>query len=249
MRDRLTHAFDEFIDLSDQSDRYIANQIQIPEYRYSGRSDGLHIGRAWREDFRTTSGSGSGRLSGICGNNGCEFCRLSYRRSNGDSAVATNALRGEDRLSACTALCRTISRGDRFRTSLSFDPTLTCLRMVSFFVALITHTSSIRTCFRVWMTIMKATDGSVLWLSELHESAQSNLRKEAEAAGVDPRRLIFAKLLASAAEHLARHQLADLFLDTTPYNAHTTASDALWGGLPVLTRIGEPLQRALPQAW
>ena len=93
--------------------------------------------------------------------------------------------------------------------------------------------------FQSWMTIMKATDGSVLWLSELHESAQSNLRKAASAAGVDPGRLVFAKRLASAAEHLARHQLADLFLDTMPYNAHTTASDALWAGLPVLTEIGE----------
>jgi protein O-GlcNAc transferase len=56
---------------------------------------------------------------------------------------------------------------------------------------------------------------------------------------VDPKRVIFAKPLASSAEHLARHRLADLFLDTTPYNAHTTASDALWAGLPVLTRIGQ----------
>jgi predicted O-linked N-acetylglucosamine transferase (SPINDLY family) len=93
--------------------------------------------------------------------------------------------------------------------------------------------------FQSWMTIIKATDGSVLWLSELHETAQSNLKKEARAAGVDPKRLVFTKRLASAAEHLARHQLADLFLDTLPYNAHTTASDALWAGLPVLTQIGE----------
>lgn len=65
-----------------------------------------------------------------------------------------------------------------------------------------------------------------------------NLRKEAAARGIDPQRLIFAKRLPLA-DHLARHRLADLFLDTLPYNAHTTASDALWAGLPVLTQIGE----------
>jgi len=68
--------------------------------------------------------------------------------------------------------------------------------------------------------------------------AASNLRKEAEVRGVHPDRLIFAKPMPPP-DHLARHRVADLFLDTLPYNAHTTASDALWAGLPVLTRIGE----------
>ncbi|HYA05101.1 MAG TPA: tetratricopeptide repeat protein, partial [Xanthobacteraceae bacterium] len=93
--------------------------------------------------------------------------------------------------------------------------------------------------FRSWMRIMKAIDDSVLWLSELSETARTNLKKHADAAGVDPERLVFAKRLASSSEHLARHKLADLFIDTLPYNAHTTASDALWTGLPVLTQIGE----------
>jgi predicted O-linked N-acetylglucosamine transferase (SPINDLY family) len=65
------------------------------------------------------------------------------------------------------------------------------------------------------------------------------LRKEALARGVNPERLIFAKRLPLLGEHLARHRSADLFLDTLPYNAHTTASDALWAGLPVLTFLGE----------
>jgi protein O-GlcNAc transferase len=89
------------------------------------------------------------------------------------------------------------------------------------------------------MNILRAVDGSVLWLSELNAAAVSNLRREAAAAGVDPDRLVFARRLPSAADHLARHRLADLFLDTLPYNAHSTASDALWAGLPVLTQIGE----------
>ena len=92
--------------------------------------------------------------------------------------------------------------------------------------------------FDGWMRILKRVDGSVLWLLEANASAASNLRKEAGARGVDPERLVFAKPM-SLPDHLARHRLADLFLDTLPYNAHTTASDALWVGLPVLTRIGE----------
>ncbi|THD68542.1 MAG: tetratricopeptide repeat protein, partial [Bradyrhizobium sp.] len=93
--------------------------------------------------------------------------------------------------------------------------------------------------FRQRMKLLQAVEGSVLWLSETNMTAAKNLRREAAAAGVDPARLVFAGRVPSAADHLARHRLADLFLDTLPYNAHATASDALWTGLPVLTQIGE----------
>ena len=92
--------------------------------------------------------------------------------------------------------------------------------------------------FEIWMRILKQVDGSVLWLLEDNEWASENLRKEAKNLDIDPSRLIFAKRIPLA-DHLARHQLADLFLDTSPYNAHTTASDALWAGLPILTLIGD----------
>jgi predicted O-linked N-acetylglucosamine transferase (SPINDLY family) len=92
--------------------------------------------------------------------------------------------------------------------------------------------------FDGWMRILKQTPGAVLWLLADNDVAVENLRKEARMRAVDPDRLIFAARMPTA-EHLARHRLADLFLDTLPYNAHTTASDALWAGLPVLTRIGE----------
>jgi FkbM family methyltransferase len=91
--------------------------------------------------------------------------------------------------------------------------------------------------FNAWMRILKQVDGSILWLFEGHPDAPHNLRNEAAARGIDPNRLIFAKKL-DPAEHLARHRLADLFIDTWPYNAHTTASDALWTGLPVITLKG-----------
>ncbi len=91
--------------------------------------------------------------------------------------------------------------------------------------------------FTCWMRILQATPGSVLWLLQDSPTAASNLRKEAEARGVEGNRLIFAQRM-KIDEHLARQRVADLFIDTLPYNAHTTASDALWAGLPVLTCIG-----------
>ncbi len=92
--------------------------------------------------------------------------------------------------------------------------------------------------FRIWMDILRAVPGSVLWLLLDNDQAVTNLRKAAEALGVSAHRIIFAERLPLD-RHLARHSLADLFLDTLPYNAHTTASDALWAGLPVLTCIGK----------
>jgi predicted O-linked N-acetylglucosamine transferase (SPINDLY family) len=91
--------------------------------------------------------------------------------------------------------------------------------------------------FDSWMRILAAVPGSVLWLFEDNPVAPVNLRKEAAARGIDPGRLIFAARVPPS-DHLARLSMADLFLDTRPYNAHTTASDALWAGLPVLTSPG-----------
>ena len=91
--------------------------------------------------------------------------------------------------------------------------------------------------FSCWMRLLIQVDGSVLWLLEDSASASANLRKEAVARGINAERIIFAKRMLLP-DHLARHRLADLFLDTLPCNAHTTASDALWAGLPVLTCFG-----------
>jgi len=91
--------------------------------------------------------------------------------------------------------------------------------------------------FDGWTRILKAVEGSVLWLLDDNPSATENLRDAARARGVDPSRLIFGARMPLS-EHLARHRNADLFLDTLPCNAHTTTSDALWAGLPVLTLSG-----------
>jgi len=94
-----------------------------------------------------------------------------------------------------------------------------------------------REIFDIWMRLLDKTEGSILWLLEDNAAVVRNLRAEANARGIGPERLIFAPRISPSA-HLARHRLADLFLDTIPYNAHTTASDALWAGLPVLTILG-----------
>jgi len=92
--------------------------------------------------------------------------------------------------------------------------------------------------FEVWMRILRRVDGSVLWLYQDNPIAAAHLRSEATRWGVNPARLVFAAFMPLP-RHLARHRAADLFLDTLPCNAHTTASDALWAGLPVLTCTGE----------
>ena len=91
--------------------------------------------------------------------------------------------------------------------------------------------------FDVWMRILSAVSGSVLWLMDDGHAMVENLRREATQRGVEPERLVFAGKLPKD-EHLARHRMADLFLDTTVCNAHTTASDSLWSGLPLLTCTG-----------
>lgn len=93
--------------------------------------------------------------------------------------------------------------------------------------------------FDIWMKLLITVPSSVLWLMDGPHAG--NLRQEAEARGVDAARLVFAPKLPPD-QHLARHRLADLFLDTLPYNAHTTASDALWAGLPVITCQGRVFQ-------
>jgi predicted O-linked N-acetylglucosamine transferase (SPINDLY family) len=93
--------------------------------------------------------------------------------------------------------------------------------------------------FEIWMSLLHKVEGSVLWLAGSNQEATRNLRREAQSRGVAPERLITAPILPDYADHLARLRLADLFLDTVPYNAHATASDALWVGVPVLTCLGK----------
>lgn len=92
--------------------------------------------------------------------------------------------------------------------------------------------------FDVWMRLLESNPGSVLWLVSRNETSQQNLRKAAQERGIAPERLVFATRVPRVEDHLARYRVADLFLDTWPYNAHTTAADALLAGLPVVTYKG-----------
>ena len=92
--------------------------------------------------------------------------------------------------------------------------------------------------FDVWCRILKRVPKSVLWLFESNHFASANLKKEAKKRGVSSSRLVFASR-KPVSEHLARHKLADLTLDTFYYNAHTTGSDSLWSGVPIVTKIGK----------
>jgi predicted O-linked N-acetylglucosamine transferase (SPINDLY family) len=92
--------------------------------------------------------------------------------------------------------------------------------------------------FDIWMRLLRAVPGSVLWLLEANAAVPGNLRREAASRGVAAERLVFARH-APIAEYLARLAAADLFLDTSPYNGGATANDALWAGLPVLTCSGD----------
>jgi predicted O-linked N-acetylglucosamine transferase (SPINDLY family) len=92
--------------------------------------------------------------------------------------------------------------------------------------------------FDIWMRLLREVPQSVLWLRAVDQTTRSNLQREAQSRGVDAERLIFAPHVASMAEHLGRHRLADVYLDTLPYNAHSTTCDALWAGVPVVTCMG-----------
>jgi protein O-GlcNAc transferase len=92
--------------------------------------------------------------------------------------------------------------------------------------------------FDIWMRLLREVPQSVLWLRGMGAEARTNVLREAAQRGVEAPRLVFAPHVASMADHLARHQLADLYLDTLPYNAHSTTCDALWAGVPVITCVG-----------
>jgi predicted O-linked N-acetylglucosamine transferase (SPINDLY family) len=95
--------------------------------------------------------------------------------------------------------------------------------------------------FDVWMRLLQGVPGSVLWMRSVGKDALENLRREMQRRGVSPDRLVLAPRVANMAAHLGRHALADLYLDTLPYNAHSTACDALWAGVPVLTCAGSSM--------
>jgi predicted O-linked N-acetylglucosamine transferase (SPINDLY family) len=234
MRMRIEHSFDRFVDARGRSDKELATLVRHAEIDIAVDLAGL-TGRGVRA-FAHRPAPVQATYLGYPGTTGSEH--VDYLLA--DSAVippgeerhyAENIIRlphsyfaTDNRLEIAT---ETPSRRDIglpeegfvfccFNSSYKFTPEV----------------------FDIWMALLREVEGSVLWLLASNPAVAENLKREAEARGIRAERLIFAGFAATA-HHLARHRLADLFLDNLPYNAHTTACDALWAGLPVVTCIGD----------
>ncbi len=234
MRKRLRGAFDEFIDADRQSDEHIATLLRAMEIDIAVDLMGF------------TSGCRPGILAFRPAPVQVNF--LGYPATMGapyvDYIVADRfVIRDEDRplyTEKIVTLPDAYQCNDRHRAIAGATPSRADLGLpADAFVYCCFNNSNKLTpeMFDVWMRLLQQVEGSVLWLLEDNPTASRNLRREAAARGIAGERLVFAPRVKPA-EHLARHPDADLFLDTLPYGAHTTASDALWSGLPVLSCFG-----------
>ena len=235
MQSRLAAAFDRFIDVRVQGDQEVARIISDLQVDIAVELNGLtQHGRLGILAFRPAPIQVS--YLGFPGTTGADFI---------DYIIADAIVLPFDQQPHYTEhiihLPDCYQVNDRKRTIAPHTPTRQELELPAeglVFCCFNNNWKITPAVFDVWMRLLKAVEGSVLWLLRDNGDAETNLRKEAAARGIDPTRLVFAGRLPLE-DHLARHRLADLFLDTLPYNAHTTASDALWSGLPVLSCRGK----------
>ncbi len=234
MRQRLRAAFPRFVEVGQQSDRTVAGQL-----------------RSWEIDIVVdlkgfTEGSRPGILAhrpapiqvaylGYPGSMGADY--VDYVLADRHVIPAADAGHYCEKI-VCLPDCYQVN--DSKRPTGGRTPARAELHLPEAAFVFCCFNNSFKISppvFDVWMRLLAGVAGSVLWLFEDHPVAASGLRKAALARDIHPDRLVFAARQPLEA-HLARHRQADLFLDTLPYNAHTTASDALWAGLPVLTCTG-----------
>ncbi|HSS13289.1 MAG TPA: hypothetical protein VLL04_05330, partial [Rhizomicrobium sp.] len=233
MRQRLVKAFDRFHDARQQSDREVAELLRQWEIDIAIDLGGHTSGaRPWVLAHRPAPVQA--KYMGYPGTSGSDFI---------DYLIADRLVVPEDQerffSEKIAALPDTLWVTDTRRTvSAAPSRAQAGLPENGFVFCCFNHNWKITPpLFDIWMRLLQQVEGSVLWLLEGNASIRNNLRKEAGARGAAPERLIFAAR-TTPDQHLARQQLADLFLDTLPYNAHTTASDALWAGLPLVTTPG-----------
>jgi predicted O-linked N-acetylglucosamine transferase (SPINDLY family) len=234
MRARLMKAFDHFHDARQQSDRDVAELLKAMEIDIAVDLGGHTSGaRPWVLAHRPCPVQA--KYMGYPGTSGTDFI---------DYLIADRTVVPPDQekffSEKVAALPDTLWVTDTARI-VPTAPTRaeTGLPETGFVFCCFNHNWKITApIFDVWMRLLHQVDGSVLWLLEGNAAIGANLRKEAAARGIAPERLIFAGR-TTPDQHLARQQVADLFLDTLPYNAHTTASDALWAGLPLVTLPGQ----------
>jgi predicted O-linked N-acetylglucosamine transferase (SPINDLY family) len=233
-RARLTKAFDRFHDARAQNDREVAALLRQWEIDVAVDLGGHTSGaRPWVLAHRPAPVQA--KYMGYPGTSGCDFI---------DYIVADRIVVPPDQdaffSEKIAALPDTLWVTDTTVTIPS-KPTRQAAGLPEhgFVFCCFNHNWKITApLFDIWMRLLGRVDGSVLWLLQGNATIPENLRREAAARGIDPARLIFAPR-TTMEQHLARQQLADLFLDTLPYNAHTTASDALWAGLPLVTLPGQ----------
>jgi len=238
MRQRVSRAFDKFIEVREMSDRDVARlsrewgvdiAIDLKGFTQGGRP-GIFALRAAPVQVN---------YLGYPGTLGAEYM---------DYLIADRIVVPESNLAYCTErlayLPSCYQANDRQRTiaNRAFTRTELGLPQSGFVYCCFNNTYKISPeVFDSWARILRQVEGSVLWLLADNPSATRNLRREAAQRGIEAQRLVFAERVP-VAEHLGRHRAADLFIDTVPYNAHTTASDALWADLPLLTLQGAAFQ-------
>jgi predicted O-linked N-acetylglucosamine transferase (SPINDLY family) len=236
MRSRLAQAFDQFIDVRRQSDQEVAQLINDLQIDIAVDLNGHTLyGRLGILALRPAPIQVS--YLGFPSTTGADFI---------DYIIADPIVLPFDQQPHYTEhivhLPECYQVNDPKRTIATHTPTRKELNLPAEGVVFCCFNNSWKIAppvFDLWMRLLRRVGGSVLWLRRDNRDAEENLRREAATRGIDPARLIFADPLPHHGDHLARQSQADLFLDTLPYNAHATASDALWSGLPVLTCRGK----------
>jgi predicted O-linked N-acetylglucosamine transferase (SPINDLY family) len=234
MRARLIRAFDSFYDVAAQSDRAVADRIAEMEIDIAidlnGHTQGARVGI-----FAHRPAPIQVNYLGFPGTMGAPF--MDYVIAD-ETVVPVGNERFYAEKIVRLPTCYQVNDAKRAISAATPSRGAAGLPSQGFVFCCFNQSYKITApVFDIWMRLLRRVDGSVLWLIRSNELAEKNLRAEAAARGIDPRRLVFAEN-QGLEDHLARHRLADLFLDTLPYNAHTTASDALWAGLPVLSCRG-----------
>jgi predicted O-linked N-acetylglucosamine transferase (SPINDLY family) len=235
MRRRLIRAFDRFVDVRDGSDQAVAAMLREMEIDIAVDLKGF------TQDARP--GILAHRPSPVQVNYLGHPGTMGARYIDYLIADRTIVPEGQERCYSEKIVClpRSYQANDRKRRIAGRTPSRTDEGLPESGFVFCSFNGSFKITpdvFDIWMRLLKADEGSVLWLLDDNPAALRNLKREAEARGVPAQRLVFAPR-RPLEEHLARHRLADLFLDTLPCNAHTTASDALWAGLPLLTCTGQ----------
>ncbi len=237
MRERLKAAFDRFIDVRQRTDGEVAALLRELEVDVAvdlnGHTQGSRLGAlALRPSPVQVS------YLGYPGTTGAAF--VDYVLADRFVVPETQRAHFAEKL---VYLPDTFQANDRKRSIAAGTPTRAEMGLPQsgfVFCSLNNSYKITPAMFDVWMRLLQRCEGSVLWLQGGEAAVGENLRREARDRGIEPTRLVFARRLPYA-EHLARYRLADLFLDTLPFNGGATVSDALWAGLPVLTCTGEAM--------